>query len=139
MQKKLTKLEPSIKNLDSDAYLSLIPGLYIGIKMKSINVCFDGRFTEQILAYSVEQLQAHLYNYTSYLNGKIVNWKHFNLNDIEHNSRILAKTPVLGGKGGFGSLLRAFGKQILISNNKEACRDLNGRRMRDVNNEKKLK
>lgn len=46
---------------------------------------------------------------------------------------------IAGGKGGFGSLLRAFGKQILISNNKEACRDLNGRRMRDVNNEKKLK
>ena len=42
-------------------------------------------------------------------------------------------------KGGFGSLLRSFGKQILISKNKEACRDLNGRRMRDVNNEKKLK
>jgi len=46
---------------------------------------------------------------------------------------------VLGGKGGFGSLLRSFGKQILISKNKEACRDLNGRRMRDVNNEQKLK
>ncbi|CAF1061799.1 unnamed protein product [Adineta ricciae] len=45
---------------------------------------------------------------------------------------------ILGGKGGFGSLLRSFGKQILISKNKEACRDLNGRRMRDVNNEKKL-
>lgn len=42
-------------------------------------------------------------------------------------------------QGGFGSLLRSFGKQILISKNKEACRDLNGRRMRDVNNEKKLK
>ncbi|CAF3490036.1 unnamed protein product [Adineta steineri] len=45
---------------------------------------------------------------------------------------------VFGGKGGFGSLLRSFGKQILISKNKEACRDLTGRRMRDVNNEKKL-
>ena len=42
-------------------------------------------------------------------------------------------------QGGFGSLLRSFGKSILISKNKEACRDLNGRRMRDVNNEKKLK
>ena len=42
-------------------------------------------------------------------------------------------------QGGFGSLLRSFGKQILISKNKEACRDLNGRRMRDVNNEKRLK
>ncbi|CAF0948209.1 unnamed protein product [Brachionus calyciflorus] len=46
---------------------------------------------------------------------------------------------VLGGKGGFGSLLRAFGKQITKSTNKEACRDLTGRRIRHVNNEKKLK
>jgi hypothetical protein len=46
---------------------------------------------------------------------------------------------VLGGKGGFGSLLRAFGKQITLSTNKEACRDLTGRRIRHVNNEKKLK
>lgn len=56
------------------------------------------------------------------------------------NDDVLKIWPkVLGGKGGFGSLLRSFGKQILISKNKEACRDLNGRRIRDVNNEKKLK
>ena len=42
-------------------------------------------------------------------------------------------------QGGFGSLLRAFGKQITMSTNKEACRDLTGRRIRHVNNEKKLK
>jgi len=46
---------------------------------------------------------------------------------------------VLGGKGGFGSLLRSFGKQINKSTNKDACRDLTGRRMRHVNNEKRLK
>lgn len=46
---------------------------------------------------------------------------------------------LLGGKGGFGSLLRAFGKQITLSTNKEACRDLTGRRIRHVNNERKLK
>lgn len=46
---------------------------------------------------------------------------------------------VLGGKGGFGSLLRAFGKQITMSTNKDACRDLTGRRMKHVNNEKRLK
>jgi hypothetical protein len=45
----------------------------------------------------------------------------------------------LGGKGGFGSLLRSFGKQITLSTNKDACRDLTGRRMKHVNNEKRLK
>ena len=38
---------------------------------------------------------------------------------------------------GFGSMLRALGAQIEKTTNREACRDLSGRRMRDVNNEKK--
>jgi len=42
-----------------------------------------------------------------------------------------------GGKGGFGSMLRAIGAQIEKTTSREACRDLSGRRMRDVNNEKK--
>lgn len=46
---------------------------------------------------------------------------------------------VLGGKGGFGSLLRSFGKQITKSTNKDACRDLTGRRIKHVNHEKRLK
>ncbi len=35
--------------------------------------------------------------------------------------------------------MRAFGKQITMSTDKGACRDLTGRRIRHVNNEKKLK
>lgn len=35
-------------------------------------------------------------------------------------------------------MLRAIGAQIEKTTNREACRDLSGRRMRDVNNEKKL-
>jgi len=46
---------------------------------------------------------------------------------------------LLGGKGGFGSLLRAIGAQIEKTTNHEAMRDLGGRRQRDVNNEKRLK
>jgi len=45
---------------------------------------------------------------------------------------------LVGGKGGFGSMLRAIGARIEKTTNHEACRDLNGRRMRDVNNEKKI-
>merc|ERR1711936_279592 len=44
-----------------------------------------------------------------------------------------------GGKGGFGSMLRALGNQIQKTTNKEACRDLSGRRLRDINEEKRLK
>ena len=44
-----------------------------------------------------------------------------------------------GGKGGFGSMLRAMGNQIQKTSNKEAMRDLSGRRMRDINEEKRLK
>jgi hypothetical protein len=36
-------------------------------------------------------------------------------------------------------LLRSFGKQINKSTNKDACRDLTGRRIKHVNQEKKLK
>lgn len=44
-----------------------------------------------------------------------------------------------GGKGGFGSMLRALGAQIEKTTNKEACRDLSGRRLRDINEETRLK
>lgn len=43
------------------------------------------------------------------------------------------------GKGGFGSMLRAIGAQIEKTTNREACRDLSGRRLRDINEEKRLK
>uniref|UniRef100_A0A2M4ASA8 Putative agap001314-pa-like protein n=1 Tax=Anopheles triannulatus TaxID=58253 RepID=A0A2M4ASA8_9DIPT len=46
---------------------------------------------------------------------------------------------LLGGKGGFGSMLRAIGAQIEKTTNREACRDLCGRRLRDINEEKRLK
>lgn len=46
---------------------------------------------------------------------------------------------VFGGKGGFGSMLRAIGAQIEKTTNREACRDLSGRRLRDINEEKRLK
>lgn len=47
--------------------------------------------------------------------------------------------PLPGGKGGFGSLLRAIGAQIEKTTNRDACRDLSGRRLRDVKREDELK
>ena len=53
---------------------------------------------------------------------------------------IIQITPKLpGGKGGFGSMLRAIGAQIEKTTNREACRDLSGRRLRDINEEKRFK
>lgn len=46
---------------------------------------------------------------------------------------------LVGGKGGFGSMLRAIGAQIEKTTNKEACRDLSGRRIRDVNIERRFR
>ena len=47
--------------------------------------------------------------------------------------------PLPGGKGGFGSLLRAIGAQIQKTTNHEAMRDLSGRRQRDINNEQRMR
>jgi hypothetical protein len=47
--------------------------------------------------------------------------------------------PVLGGKGGFGSTLRAGGKKHVHDDNIDACRDLQGRRIRHKTAEEKLK
>ena len=52
---------------------------------------------------------------------------------------VLPSNPLPGGKGGFGSLLRAIGAQIQKTTNHEAMRDLSGRRQRDVNNEQRMR
>ncbi|XP_076164428.1 splicing regulator SDE2 [Ptiloglossa arizonensis] len=56
-----------------------------------------------------------------------------------HNGYVSIIPRLLGGKGGFGSMLRAIGAQIEKTTNREACRDLSGRRLRDINEEKRLK
>ncbi|XP_057316380.1 splicing regulator SDE2-like [Hydractinia symbiolongicarpus] len=67
-------------------------------------------------------------------NGKLLNH-----GDVITSSCIIrSHLSVLGGKGGFGSMLRALGARIEKTTNHEACRDLSGRRMRDVNNEKQI-
>uniref|UniRef100_T1J5X2 Uncharacterized protein n=1 Tax=Strigamia maritima TaxID=126957 RepID=T1J5X2_STRMM len=58
---------------------------------------------------------------------------------IEDNDVVHMHFSLPGGKGGFGSMLRAIGAQIEKTTNKEACRDLSGRRLRDINEERRLK
>ncbi|XP_071595863.1 splicing regulator SDE2 [Heliangelus exortis] len=67
-------------------------------------------------------------------NGRLVNEE-----DVLQNGAVYSLEPRLcGGKGGFGSMLRALGAQIEKTTNREACRDLSGRRLRDVNHEKAM-
>ena len=65
--------------------------------------------------------------------GKIVN----NICDVT-SDHVILHCRLHGGKGAFGSLLRFIGSQIEKTTNREAMRDLSGRRLHDVNNEQKL-
>lgn len=58
---------------------------------------------------------------------------------LRNNSHLDILIPLLGGKGGFGSLLRAIGAQIEKTTNRDACRDLSGRRLRDIKREEELR
>ncbi|KAK2817639.1 hypothetical protein Q5P01_025830 [Channa striata] len=57
---------------------------------------------------------------------------------LQHGAVYHLEPRLCGGKGGFGSMLRALGAQIEKTTNREACRDLSGRRLRDVNHEKEM-
>lgn len=56
------------------------------------------------------------------------------LADLEHQL-LEVELAVVGGKGGFGSLLRIAAAQKKHFNNFDSCRDSNGRRLRDIKND----
>ncbi|CAH2097312.1 unnamed protein product [Euphydryas editha] len=73
------------------------------------------------------------------INGKRVT-DESNCENFQNNGNVVRVfTKLVGGKGGFGSMLRAIGAQIEKTTNREACRDLSGRRLRDINEEKRLR
>eukprot|EP00095_Tigriopus_kingsejongensis_P011961 snap_masked-scaffold476_size161517-processed-gene-0.29 protein:Tk11961 transcript:snap_masked-scaffold476_size161517-processed-gene-0.29-mRNA-1 annotation:"c1orf55 homolog" len=71
--------------------------------------------------------------FSLYQNGKRVE------EDIRDDLPLDVVFEIPGGKGGFGSMLRALGAKIEKNTNKDACRDLSGRRLRDINEEERLK
>lgn len=73
-----------------------------------------------------------------YKNGRKLNHEENDLGSDDVLEVVLGH-GLVGGKGGFGSMLRALGNQIQKTTNKEAMRDLSGRRMRDINEEKRIK
>ncbi|XP_025092277.1 replication stress response regulator SDE2-like isoform X2 [Pomacea canaliculata] len=98
------------------------------------SVCVNG---ENCRTFSDVETLLNLKSETFYLqnNGRLVSPSQ----QLKHGEVYCLLPRVVGGKGGFGSMLRAIGAQIEKTTSREACRDLSGRRMRDVNNEKKLK
>ncbi|GLI65504.1 hypothetical protein VaNZ11_009053, partial [Volvox africanus] len=58
---------------------------------------------------------------------------------IADHSTVHLVLRLRGGKGGFGALLRGLGRDGSKTTNDDAMRDLQGRRMRHANAEKKLK
>ena len=58
---------------------------------------------------------------------------------VAADSTVHVTSRLLGGKGGFGALLRGQGRDGKITTNFDACRDLSGRRIRHQTAEEKLK
>jgi hypothetical protein len=53
-------------------------------------------------------------------------------------TKVILQPKLSGGKGAFRQLMRNVGRTTTKSNNQSMARDLNGRRIRDVENEKRL-
>jgi hypothetical protein len=91
-------------------------------------------------ASSLTEIKAHFVQFEEFSLKFYKNGKPVEVNDVfGHDEVVEVVAGLLGGKGGFGSMLRALGAQIEKTTNKEACRDLSGRRLRDINEEKRLK
>jgi hypothetical protein len=98
---------------------------------------------ENILEIQDEKLTT-FYELQKYLGSEIsfcVNGVNQKLNDLLPSSLTIidAHEILNGGKGGFGSLLKGQPPTKKRTKNFDACRDLTGRRMRHVNQEKMLK
>ncbi|GFQ82047.1 replication stress response regulator SDE2 [Trichonephila clavata] len=77
----------------------------------------------------------NIHDFVLYYNGKQLHESQA----VPEDGTIHVAFLLPGGKGGFGSMLRAIGAQIEKTTNREACRDLSGRRLRDINEEQRLK
>ncbi|KAH9620811.1 hypothetical protein KSS87_015118 [Heliosperma pusillum] len=87
---------------------------------------------------SLTQIPQNLQTLT--LNGKLLSQITSPTLKIPNFSTLTLTLPLLGGKGGFGSLLRGAATKAgqKKTNNFDACRDMSGRRLRHVNAEKKM-
>ncbi|EDV93059.1 replication stress response regulator SDE2 [Drosophila grimshawi] len=109
-----------------------------------INILINNKQLITVNTTDIQQICTHIEEATHlqsdefYLlsNGKRLNRNISNQNEMQTIHCMLRQ---VGGKGGFGSMLRAIGAQIEKTTNREACRDLSGRRLRDINEEKRVR
>ena len=105
-------------------------------KYKSAKIIGDAfsRISASKLLKNIEFLFAKkdLFYYTC--NGKIIENDDEAVFDLKNPLFIDVNLRLKGGKGGYGSLLRAQGNKMSSrkSTNFESCRDLEGRRLRTV-------
>uniref|UniRef100_A0A3B4GFN2 SDE2 telomere maintenance homolog n=1 Tax=Pundamilia nyererei TaxID=303518 RepID=A0A3B4GFN2_9CICH len=93
-----------------------------------------------VVRHVLDRLVVHLSEFSCFQDFYVTrDGRRAHLDDpLEHGAVYHLELRLLGGKGGFGSMLRALGAQIEKTTNREACRDLSGRRLRDVNHEKEM-
>ena len=93
-----------------------------------------GEFKRKLL--NTDRIQVNPDDYYVTENGRIAK------EDQPVNPEVVYRVHprLVGGKGGFGSMLRSLGAQMnKKTTDKNSCRDLTGRRIREVKNEKMLR
>jgi hypothetical protein len=119
----------------------------------TIETCFSSSLTVDLPSSHVSELKAvelkHIIHdqhhiplqvqRLSTLGGHYVHDEDIVLSGSSPSSTLKLSLRMMGGKGGFGSMLRAQGGKMSSqkSTNIEACRDLSGRRIKTVNAAKK--
>ncbi|KRX71473.1 Thioredoxin-related transmembrane protein 1, partial [Trichinella sp. T6] len=96
------------------------------------------RYGELIVNMKIPLQELLLLERTSYsvlLNGKII----YDWTSLKEDDPYEVRVKLCGGKGGFGSLLRSFGSQFYRSTNRDMCRDLSGRRLKNKKDEDRLR
>jgi len=116
LRKKKFKQFNLLQTNKMEFFLKGIPG-QPSIKLQAVNLNSDevnifDLINDQIS--SVFNLSQNEFYLTS-TQGVILSAK----SSLQNRDTLCLCPKVLGGKGGFGSLLRAFGKQITLSTNKE--------------------
>ncbi|RIA97366.1 telomere stability and silencing-domain-containing protein [Glomus cerebriforme] len=131
------------KEKPEQQYRSVIVTLFSNKKTMCLVFPTDARIT----VFDVKQivykrlLLEPKYQYLHTTSGKLLNdYASIFENDNEEFVNVNLRIRILGGKGGFGSMLRAQGGKMASqkTTNFEACRDLNGRRLRTVNEARRL-
>ncbi|KJH45841.1 hypothetical protein DICVIV_08101 [Dictyocaulus viviparus] len=92
-------------------------------------------FSEKNIIDSILTLDPNTYYCT--VNGKVIYNFNERVGEFADDDLFELHFRLLGGKGGFGSLLRSF--RVNKSTNQLMCRDLNGRRLASIDEEQKLR